>query len=177
MKNKITPVDKEILMQDDDLIVSKTDTQGRITYCNRNFIKISGYSETELLGKQHNIVRHPDMPRTVFSLLWETIKNEQEFFGYVKNMTKEGYYYWVFAHVTPSYKASSFKSNEELIGYFSIRRKPSQDKLKAVQNIYREILAKEQQSGSQLAMIEGRKTLDDIIHQTSRSYREFILSL
>ncbi len=73
MKYKVEPTQQERLMRDDDFIVSKTDLKGRITYCNRIFIEFSGYSEQELLGAQHNIIRHPDMPRGVFKFLWDTL--------------------------------------------------------------------------------------------------------
>src|SRR4030065_222076 len=84
MKRSITPTLVERVMREDDFIVSMTDTKGRITYGNRIFIEFSGYSETELLGSQHNIIRHPDMPRAVFKLLWDTIQSQNECFAYVK---------------------------------------------------------------------------------------------
>ncbi len=84
-------------MRDDDFIVSKTDLKGRITYCNRVFIEFSGYEAFELMGEQHNIVRHPDMPRGVFKFLWDTLGQQKECFAFVKNLCKDGSYYWVFA--------------------------------------------------------------------------------
>jgi len=99
----IVPTDRERVMRKEEFIVSKTDLTGRITYGNRIFIEFSGYSEAELLGAQHNIIRHPDMPRAVFNLLWDTIAQGNEIFAYVKNMSKDGGFYWVFANVTPSY--------------------------------------------------------------------------
>jgi PAS domain S-box len=81
LKPKIAPTQHEVRLQDSDLIVSKTDLTGRITYVNRTFMRISNYSESEVLGKQHNVVRHPDMPRGVYRLMWETLKDEREFFG------------------------------------------------------------------------------------------------
>ena len=90
MKNKIHATDREKLLSEQDFIISKTDTKVCITYCNRTFIDISGYSEKELLGSQHNIVRHPDMPKVVFYLLWESLNQGKEFFGYVKNLCKDG---------------------------------------------------------------------------------------
>ncbi|MBT3490627.1 MAG: PAS domain S-box protein, partial [Gammaproteobacteria bacterium] len=87
MKQKhIVPTDRERVMRKEEFIVSKTDLTGRITYGNRIFIEFSGYSEAELLGAQHNIIRHPDMPRAVFNLLWDTIAQGNEIFAYVKNM-------------------------------------------------------------------------------------------
>lgn len=173
MKNKIKPINKEIIMRDNDLIVSKTDATGRLTYCNLLFIKFSGYTEQELLSQQHNIVRHPDMPRSVFNLLWQTIKSGNEFFGYVKNMSKDGSYYWVIANVTPSYKTGTNK----ILGYFSVRRKPESAKLKIIESVYQDMLAAEQQAGSRDAITAGTKILTDIIEPTGKDYREFILSL
>jgi PAS domain S-box-containing protein len=91
------PKDVERPVPEDKFLVSKTDPRGIITYANEVFIEVSGYTEEELIGKPHNIIRHPDMPRTVFKLLWDTIKSGREFWGYVKNMAKDGSYYWVFA--------------------------------------------------------------------------------
>ncbi len=159
-------------MRDNDFIVSKTDAKGRLTYCNRIFIEFSGYSEPELLGHQHNIVRHPDMPRAIFHLLWKTIKSGDEFFGYVKNISTNGDYYWVFANIT-----SSYGKNKELSGFFSVRRKPDPVKLKIISPIYQDMLAAEKQAGTRDAIAAGTKVLTDIIEPTGKDYREFILSL
>lgn len=174
MKKNITPINKEIVMRNDDFIVSKTDATGRLTYCNRIFIEFSGYTEQELLGHQHNIVRHPDMPRSVFNLLWQTIKSGNEFCGYVKNMSKDGSYYWVIANVTPSYNTGAERS---IVGFFSVRRKPETAKLQFIEPIYKEMLAAEKQAGSRDAIAAGTKVLTDIIEPTGKDYREFILSL
>ena len=175
MKNKITPTSKERVMKADEFIVSKTDASGHLTYCNRIFIDYSGYSEFELLGKQHNIVRHPDMPRSVFHLLWTTIKSGNEFFGYVKNMAQDGSFYWVLANVTPSYKNSSAG---EIVGFFSVRRKPEPIKIKIIESIYKDMLMAEQHArGSRDAVGAGTKVLMDIVNETGKGYREFILSI
>lgn len=171
MKKNITPTNKERVMRENDFIVSKTDAQGRLTYCNRIFIEFSGYDESELLGQQHNIVRHPDMPRSVFNLLWKTIKSGEEFFGYVKNLSADGSFYWVLANVTPSYGDSG------IVGFFSVRRKPEVAKLKIIQSIYQDMLAAEKQAGTRDAITAGTKVLTDIIEPTGKDYREFILSL
>lgn len=171
MKSKTSPTNKEIIMRENDFIVTKTDTLGRLTYCNRVFIEFSGFSEQELLGQQQNIVRHPDMPRSVFYLLWQAIKSNNEFFGYVKNMSKDGSYYWVFANITPSY------NKDKVTGYFSVRRKPNPATIKMIEPIYRDMLAAEKKSGSRDAIAAGTKVLTDIIEPTGQDYREFILSL
>ncbi|MCU7947140.1 MAG: PAS domain-containing protein, partial [Candidatus Thiodiazotropha sp. (ex Cardiolucina cf. quadrata)] len=103
MKRSITPTNHETVMDDGDFIVSKTDLKGHITYANRVFMRMAQYKESELLGVQHNIIRHPDMPRGVFRLLWNTIESGKECFAYVKNMSKNGDFYWVYANVTVDY--------------------------------------------------------------------------
>lgn len=99
----------------DELIISRTDLKGNITYANETFCEISGYTEDELLGKPHNIVRHPDMPRDAFKDLWDTIKAKKQWVGIVKNMRKDGGFYWVEAIVSGVYK------NGELVEYKSLR--------------------------------------------------------
>ena len=126
MKNKIEPTQQELFMRDDDFIISKTDLKGRISYCNRIFIEFSGYTEQELLGAQHNIIRHPDMPRGVFKFLWDTLGAGNECFAYVKNMSKDGGFYWVLANVT-----SNLDEKGQPEGYFSVRRKPSRGAVSA----------------------------------------------
>ena len=123
-------------MREDDFIVSKTDLKGRITYGNRVFFEFSGWTEKELLGSQHNIIRHPDMPRGVFKLLWDAIRDKRECNAYVKNMAKDGSFYWVFANVTPSLDSAG-----NIIGYFSVRRKPKAAAVKNVTDLYRTMLA------------------------------------
>lgn len=103
MREIIQPTGKEVFFPEDDIIVSKTDLKGRLTYTNRIFCDISSYSEAELMGQPHSIIRHPDMPRAVFKLLWDTLAEGREIFTYVKNMARSGDHYWVLAHVTPSY--------------------------------------------------------------------------
>ena len=172
MKQQITPTDREIVMRDQDFIVSKTDSTGRITYCNRVFMEIAGYRENELRNKQHNIIRHPDMPRAVFQLLWDTLKSGNEFFGYVKNMAHDGSFYWVFANVSPS-----FSDNGELLGYFSVRRKPDPKKILEFDAVYREMLAEERNAGDKNAIDASTQVLNSILEKTGKDYREFILSL
>lgn len=173
MTQKIIPTNREILMRENDFIVTKTDNIGQLTYCNPIFIEFSGFTETELLGQQHNIIRHPDMPRAVFHLLWSTIKSGREFFGYVKNISKDGSYYWVYATVTPSFCTDSNK----IIGYFSVRRKPNKQKLAVIKELYGAMLAAEQQVDPVNAVDAGMSVLNNAITSTGKSYHEFILTL
>jgi len=172
MKNKIQPTSKELIMRDNDFIVSKTDTKGRITYGNKIFVEFSGFSAQELLNKQHNIVRHPDMPRGVFNLLWDTIKSGKEFNGYVKNMSADGSFYWVLANVTPSYD-----TNNRIIGYYSVRRKPASAALATIMPLYQEMLKAEKNVGASDAINASTKVLTDKLNENNISYDEFIHSL
>lgn len=172
MKRKITPTSVEKVMRDDDFIVSKTDPSGRITYGNRIFIEFSGYTEAELLGSQHNIIRHPDMPRGVFKLLWDTIKDKRECNAYVKNMAKDGSFYWVFANITPDLDADG-----QITGYFSVRRKPRASALATVTDLYRAMLAAEQSAGPKDALQASAQILNDLLAEKGMTYDELVLAI
>ena len=172
MKYKVEPTNKERVMREDDFIVSKTDLKGRITYGNRIFIEFSGYTEEELLGAPHNIIRHPDMPRAVFKLLWDTISSGKECFAYVKNMSKDGGYYWVFTNVTPSYD-----NNGNMIGYYSVRRKPKASGVAVATQVYKAMLEAEQKAGPKHAMEASTKILVDILNEKGLSYEELVLAI
>ena len=172
MKYNIEPTNKELVMRESDFIVSKTDAKGRLTYANRIFIEFSKYSEEELLGKQHNIIRHPDMPRGVFKLLWDTLSQGKEIFAYVKNMSKDGSFYWVIANVTPSYDLQG-----KLIGYYSVRRKPKPESIAIVEELYKSMLAVERTTGSKNAAEASLKLVSDLLVDKGMTYEEFILSI
>lgn len=155
-------------MQEGDFIVSKTDTKGIITYGNKTFIRMSGYGEEELLGTPHNILRHPDMPMCVFKLLWDRIQQGAEIFAYVKNLCKDGSFYWVFANVTASYD-----DNGRIIGYYSVRRRPKESAVATVEPIYRELLRIEKQSG----MNASFDFLVKFLQEKGVGYDELIASL
>ncbi|HEY9199535.1 MAG TPA: methyl-accepting chemotaxis protein [Gammaproteobacteria bacterium] len=125
----------EIFMNDGEMLVSKTDLKGIITYANDAFIRISGFSESELLGAPHNLVRHPDMPKEAFLDLWNTIKAGRPWVGMVKNRAKSGDHYWVKANVTPLIE------NGTVTGYMSVRNKPSRTEIEAAQALYTQINA------------------------------------
>lgn len=172
MKNKQAPTQQERLMRDDDFIISKTDLKGRITYCNRIFIEFSGYTENELLGAQHNIVRHPDMPRGVFKFLWDTLEHQKECFAYVKNMSQDGGFYWVFANVTPNLDAQG-----KVDGYFSVRRKPERGAVSALSDVYRLMLDEERRAGPKDACAASLALMTSVLNQKGVSYEKFILSI
>ncbi|WP_036552358.1 PAS domain-containing protein [Neptunomonas japonica] len=127
---EITVIDQEVPYPDGKLIVSRTDTTGVITHANQAFIEMSGYSLDELIGINHNILRHPDMPAAAFKDLWVTIQSGKKWNGYVKNLRKDGAFYWVKATVIPNIR------NGELMGYTSVRRKPSRSKVDACTALY-----------------------------------------
>ncbi len=158
----------EMVMAKDDLIVSKTDKKGFITYCNKTFIEFSGYIEDELIGANHNIIRHPDMPRVAFKLCWDLIQQKQEFFGYVKNLRKDGGFYWVFAYIT-----ADINEKGDIIGYSSFRKKPSQEGIDAVIPLYKTLLEKEQIGGMQ----ESQRYLNEFLKSNNTTYDELISSL
>lgn len=173
MKPSIKIRNEEVKLIDEEFIVSKTDLTGRITYANRIFMEICSYSEPELLGIQHNIIRHPDMPRGVFRFLWSTIETGQEFFGFVKNLCADGRFYWVFANITPEYDA-----NGKLIGYLSVRRKPSQKSIDVITPIYKEMLNIEHQSSSKkTAPDESIAYLLQQLKNMKVEYQPFVLDL
>jgi PAS domain S-box-containing protein len=173
MKNKsVIPTDKEKFMRDNDFIVSKTDLLGIITYGNPIFVEFSGYSEQELLGVQHNIIRHPDMPRAAFNLVWATIKSGKECFAYVKNLSKDGGFYWVFAHITPENSPSG-----EPIGYYSVRRCPKRSAIEKIEPVYQKMLAAEQAAGRENAIKAGTQVLLDVLTSTGLGYEDLIFAL
>lgn len=173
MKDKnIVPTQRERVMRENDFIVSKTDPKGIITYCNPIFIEFSGYAEEELLGAQHNIVRHPDMPRSAFKLVWDTIQSGKEVFAYVKNMSKDGGYYWVFTHVAPD-----FGPNGTIVGYTSVRRCPQREAIAKIEPVYRQMVQAEKAAGARDAIAAGTQVLVDLLNQTGMSYEELIFSL
>ncbi|OPZ77298.1 MAG: Aerotaxis receptor [Alphaproteobacteria bacterium ADurb.Bin438] len=161
----------EHFFKDEEIIVSKTDKKGVITYANDVFINICGYTEQELIGTQHNIVRHAYMPRCVFKLLWDTVQKGQEIFAYVINRCKNGDHYWVFAHVTPS-----FDDKGNIIGYHSTRRVPNREILnEVIIPLYKMLLEEEQKyKNPKEAMMAGEKMLFNILKEQNLEYDEFI---
>ncbi|WP_457592624.1 PAS domain-containing protein [Hydrogenimonas sp.] len=162
------PTDRERFLKESDYIVSKTDLKGHITYCNKVFIEICGYSETELLGTPHSILRHPDMPKIVFKLLWERIRNKKDIFAFVKNLCKDGSFYWVFANVT-----ATVDFDGTIRDYHSVRRKPRPEAVKAIEPIYAKLLEEERKGG----MEASGAYLQNLLESNGTDYDEFIFSL
>ena len=130
-------IDQEVPFPDGRLIVSRTDTAGVLTHFNQSFTDMSGYTEEELMGKNHYILRHPDMPAAAFKDLWDTVQKGEKWSGYVKNLRKDGLFYWVHAVVIPNVRSG------EILGYTSVRRKPSRNKINQCIPLYAEMLAEE----------------------------------
>lgn len=125
--------DQEVPFPDGKLIVSRTDLQGKITHCNQSFVDMSGYSRDELIGEPHHILRHPEMPAAAFADLWQTVESGKKWHGYVKNLRKDGCYYWVYATVIPNIR------RQEIVGYTSVRRKPSRTRVEECVTLYAEM--------------------------------------
>ena len=130
MRMNLPVTGKEVMLRDGTAIVSKTDTRGIIAYVNRDFIEISGFTEAELIGQPHNIVRHPDMPSEAYADLWATLKAGRPWVGMVKNRCRNGDHYWVEAHATP------FFENGQVAGYMSVRKKPTREQVAAAEQVY-----------------------------------------
>lgn len=167
------PTGNEITFAEHEIIVSKTDPHGVITYANDVFLRVAGYTEQEVIGQPHNFIRHPDMPRCVFALLWDTVKSGHEIFAYVVNMARNGDHYWVFAHVTPS-----FDSEGRQIGYHSNRRSAYSDALPKVRDLYAQLRQEEQRHKEPAKAVEaGRRLLAKVLADQKMEYAEFVFSL
>lgn len=171
-RQNIQAINREVVVAEDGFIVSKTDASGRLTYINRTFMEVSGFIESELLGHQHNVIRHPDMPRGVFQLLWQELKANREFFGYVKNICRDGAYYWVFANVTPD-----VDEDGNLRGYYSVRRKPVPGAVSAIAPIYTKMLEEENRGDRKTAPDRSVKILQDHLEAQNQSYIQFMQQL
>lgn len=168
------PVDNERFFLPDEIIVSKTDLKGIMTYVNPVFCRVACYTEAELLGKNHNLIRHPDMPRGVFKFLWDRIQAGHEVFAYVKNLCKTGEYYWVLAHVTPT-----FGPKGEIVGYHSNRRVPAREAIAAVEPVYRDLIALEAKiPNPKKAAVAGMQAIVDLVVGAGfPSYDAFVFSI
>ncbi|MBC8240530.1 MAG: PAS domain-containing protein [Alphaproteobacteria bacterium] len=165
---------EERFFDDDELIVSKTDLKGHITYANDVFLRIADYTEREVLGQPHSMIRHPDMPRSVFKLLWDTLQGGSEIFAYVINRAKNGDHYWVLAHVTPSKDARG-----QVVGYHSNRRVP--DRRIVTEHIiplYQSLLAEEQKyQNRKEGMQAAHAMVGTLLADRGLAYDQFVATL
>ena len=158
----------------DEIIVSKTDLSGKLTYGNRTFYKMAGLSEKQCLGQPHNIIRHPEMPRSVFEFLWRTLQSGKELFAYVNNRSYDGDNYWVFAHVTPSLDGSG-----NVTGYHSNRRAPNRKIVDGnIVPLYRDLLKIEKSAASpKKALEDGYAQIEGLLQESKMNFNEFMFSL
>lgn len=171
--HSITPINEEITFGEDEIIVSKTDLKGKLIYANDIFCRVAEMSTEDVIGQPHSIIRHPDMPRAIFKLLWDTIKEGNEIFAYVKNMSKTGKFYWVLAHVTPSINGYG-----QVTGYHSNRRKPDRHEVETISRIYQTLIAEENKhANSKSGMEASYALLVNMLEDQNKTYSEFVWSI
>lgn len=161
-------LDKEIVFSKKKFIVSKTDIKGNIIFINDNFAEISGYTQEELMGMPHNVIRHPDMPRGIFFLIWNSLKSGREVSGVIKNLAKSGKYYWVIADF-------SIERDREgnILSFTSFRRCASYQIIEEIEELYETMLSIERKQG-----IEGSlRYLESFLEEKKMSYDEFLEEL
>ena len=169
--DKPTPTDVEHKVSSVDMIVSKSDAEGNITYTNPIFMKISGYSAGELLDKPHSILRHPDMPKVIFKYLWDNLKAGKNVTAYVKNLCKDGGYYWVLATVKVSTNPDGSFRN-----YMSTRKCITEGAKAAIGTLYTKLLEIEKSDGVEAS----EKALMDFLAengQSAETFNDFMLQL
>lgn len=167
------PTGRERGFREDELIVTKTDPHGKITYANDIFERIAGYPPGGLIGLPHNVVRHPAMPRGVFRLLWTTIQKGEEVFAFVMNLARNGDHYWVFAHITPT-----FDLGGRIVGYHSNRRTPNRAALPTVEALYRQMSAEEAKHPDRKAAASaGLRLLEARLSTRGITYAEYVFEL
>jgi len=169
----IQPTGVERSFEPSEIIVSKTDTKGIITYANQVFLTIAGYAENEVMGQPHNMIRHPEMPRCIFKYLWETVQSGREIFAYVVNLCKNGDHYWVYAHVTPT-----FDKSMNIVGYHSSRRCPEERPLATIKKLYPALLAEERRYSSPKDSVDASMGMVlNLLSEKGVGYDEFIHGL
>ncbi len=173
MARAIRPTGVEGALGEEELIVSKTDLKGRIIYANDVFLRVSKYPVKDVIGAPHSLIRHPEMPRCVFKLLWDTIAAKQEIFAYVVNLAGDGSHYWVFAHVTPTLDIQG-----NILGYHSNRRKPDRAQVERIKPLYAQLIAEENRHpNAKEGMLAGYNMLMGHLQKQGIGYDEFVLSV
>jgi len=167
------PTGRESVFGTEEIIVSKTDLKGRITYANDVFLRVAHLTPAEAIGAPHSIIRHPDMPRCVFKLLWDRIQAGEEVFAYVLNLAANGDHYWVFAHVTPSRDETG-----SIVGYHSSRRKPDPQQIAAIEPIYRQLLSEERRHADRKeGLASGSTLLGSVLKSKGMTYDQLVFAL
>lgn len=160
------PTNKEIKLSNKRYIVSKTDAKGIIEYGNDYFVEVSGYSETELIGQPHSIVRHPDMPRVVFKMMWDRISKGRNIMAVVKNLAKDGSFYWVVTEFEPKVDPIS----NEILSHTAFRKAAPQKAIDTMMPIYQKLLEIEKDGG----MEASEKYLRGFLEENNTTYDDFI---
>ncbi len=163
---QVTPIDNEIKLNNKRYIVSKTDAHGIIEYGNDYFVEISGYTEAELIGKPHSIVRHPDMPKVVFKMMWDRINRAQNIMAVVKNLAKDGSYYWVITEFEPKVDPIT----NEIISHTAFRKAAPREAIATMEPIYQKLLEIEKSGGVEAS----EKYLRGFLEERQTTYDEFI---
>ena len=172
-KGLIQPTGIERPWFEDGIIVTKTDLKGHITSVNEVFLEMAQLTEEQALGQPHNIVRHPDMPRCIFQLIWDTLATKNEIFAYINNLATSGDHYWVFANITPI-----FNDQQEVVGYHSKRLQPRPDQIAKIIPLYERLLAEEKKySSPKDGIAASTKLLHEILKEKDLTYHQFIFSL
>ncbi|MCO6176093.1 PAS domain-containing protein [Flavobacterium sp. NRK F10] len=163
-----TPIDKEVIWDKTRTIMSKTDKYGTIEYANEVFVDVCGYEDYELVGQPHNIIRHPDMPKVVFKVLWDNLKLGNNFHAVVKNMAKSGRYYWVITDFD-----ISRNEDGEITHYFARRKAVPQEVVSKIEPLYKKLLQIEEAAG----MEGSEKYLTGFLEEQGQDYVEFLKGL
>lgn len=164
----VSPIDKEVSWDKNLELVSKTDQFGTIMYCNENFVDISGYEEHELVGKPHSIIRHPDMPKVMFKILWDHISNGQDFHAVVKNMAKSGRYYWVITQF------EIIKNENGIItGYIGRRRSVSDNVIRHFEKLYIKLFKIE----NEVSVKAAEDYVYGFLEDQKKTYTEFLANI
>lgn len=166
--NRPTPIDKEINLDPSKSIMSKTDAHGIIEYANDYFMEISGYEEYELMGQPHNIIRHPDMPQVIFKLMWERLNKGQNIHAFVKNLAKDGRYYWVLTNFE-----TKFNEDGIIISHYARRKAAPKNAIYSIDRLYRTLRAIETKQD----LKTSEKYLMGLLEEKQQTYDQFILDL
>jgi len=166
--NGITILDKEINLDPSKTIMSKTDSRGIIEYANDYFMDISGFEEYELMGQPHNVIRHPDMPQTIFKLLWERLQNGENIHAFVKNLSKDGRYYWVLTNFETKYA-----DDGAIVSHYSRRKAAPKNTIYAIEKLYKTLRSIELNQGLKVA----ENYFNGLLEEKQMTYDTFILSI
>ena len=163
---KPTPIDESVKMDKYKYIMSRTDIKGNIEFGNDYFFEISGYTPNELIGRSHNLIRHPDMPKVIFKLMWDRLKQGKNIFAVVKNLAKDGRYYWV----TTKFEIKKHPVDNSLVGYMAFRQAATPSAIEEISKLYAELRDIEKSGGVEAS----EKYLIGFLDSKRKTYDEYI---